>query len=56
MEDKRFNVLAMIKLNVEGVKQTQPLIDKLIEGSRNEKGNVQYNCYQDPKESGSFIF
>lgn len=49
------NVVAIIKIKTECIETARPEVLKLIEQTRQEKGNLRYDYYQDVKEPGTFV-
>lgn len=49
------SVVAIIKIKPELIETARPQVLKLIELTRQEKGNLRYDYFQDVKEPGTFV-
>ena len=47
--------MAVVKVKPESIETLRPVLEKLIEETRKEEGNLKYDWYQDAKEPGTFI-
>ena len=45
----------MITVKPESIEAFRPVLEKLIDGTRKEEGNLKYDWYQDVKEPGTFV-
>lgn len=50
------NVVALIKIKPENIKDAEPLVKQLAEKSREEPGNVKYEIYRVKEREGVYIF
>ena len=48
-------VIAILKMKPECVEVARPHVTKLIEMTRQEKGNIRYDFYSDLKEPTTFV-
>lgn len=48
-------VVATIRIKPESIETARPEVLKLIEQTRQEKGNLRYDYFQDVKEPGTFV-
>lgn len=48
-------VVATIKIKLDCIETARPEVLKLIEHTRQEKGNLRYDYFQDVKEPGTFV-
>ena len=52
---QKVNVVAIMKIKPESIETARPQVEKLIEQTRQEKGCLRYDCFQDAKEPGTFV-
>lgn len=53
---EHINVVALIKIKPENVKDAEPLVKQLAQKSREEPGNVKYEIYRVKEREGVYIF
>ena len=49
------NIVVTLKMKPECVEEAKPQVDKLLEQTRQEKGNRRYDYFQDISDPGTFI-
>jgi quinol monooxygenase YgiN len=52
---EQVDVVAILRIKPESIEAARPTVEKLIEETRKEEGNVRYDWYQDSKEAGTFV-
>jgi quinol monooxygenase YgiN len=52
---EQVDVVAVIKIKLDCIETFRPVLEKMIDATRKEEGNLRYDWYQDAKEPGTFV-
>ena len=50
------NVVALVKINPDNIKDAEPLVKQLAEKSRLEPGVIRYEIYRVKEKAGVYVF